>query len=79
MTILPTPYQLAQALLRLLKDLGFWRPARPEPVPVPDDGEFTKIEQVRNQAVAWFPEPAKAQYINQLYAHASGTPRLQLP
>jgi hypothetical protein len=35
MTILPTPYQLAQALLRILKDLGFWRPARPEPVPVP--------------------------------------------
>lgn len=74
--IRPNALDLARMLLMILRQLGYWKPANPPPPnPDPDDDNFTTIDQVRNQAVAWHPD--KIQQIGICYAHISAFPRFQ--
>lgn len=48
MIIVPSLNGLAAALLKLLKDAGYWKPAevRPPEPPLPTDDQFTSTDQV---------------------------------
>ena len=49
MTIIPGPADLARWFLRILKDLGYWKPAdppRPPAPPLPSDDSYANTQQV---------------------------------
>ena len=51
---IPGPGQLAQWFLKILRDLGYWKPAdpqRPPAPPLPSDPEFTSTQMVLSWAL----------------------------